>query len=72
MRRAGVGLVMALALVSVTYNRWGQRSGAHINPAVTVGFWQLGSMGAVDAFWHIVWQFGGALAVGWLLPLLRP
>jgi aquaporin Z len=34
-RRAWMGLLMGLTAVSLIYSRWGKRSGAHMNPAVT-------------------------------------
>ena len=73
LRRVGVALIMASVVAGVSLSAWGQRSGAHINPAVTVAFWQLGSMRGVDAVWYIAAQFIGALAAGALmLALLHP
>lgn len=67
LRRGAVGIIIAVVLVGVSLNTWGKRSGAHINPAVTVAFWQLGSVRGVDAFWYIVAQFVGAVAAGELM-----
>ncbi|RZK23582.1 MAG: aquaporin family protein [Hymenobacter sp.] len=73
LRRVGVALIMAAVVVGVSLTTWGQRSGAHINPAVTVAFWQLGSIKGVDAVGYILAQFVGAAAAGELmLSLLRP
>ena len=36
---------------------------AHLNPAVTLGFWALGRMGRRDVAGHVAAQ---ALALGWL------
>jgi aquaporin Z len=41
-RRAFVGLAMASTAVTIIYSRWGQRSGAHMNPAITLTFFRLG------------------------------
>ena len=40
---------------------WGKRTGAHINPAVTLAFWRLGKIGRGDALWYIAFQFLGGL-----------
>ncbi|UOR06423.1 aquaporin [Hymenobacter aerilatus] len=67
LRHMVLGLPIGLAVALMTYSAWGQRSGAHLNPAVTLAFWQLGSLRATDAFWYVVFQFGGALAGGMLM-----
>jgi aquaporin Z len=35
-RRALIGLAMGLTAIGIIYSPWGQRSGAHINPSVTL------------------------------------
>lgn len=63
-RRAAIGVAMGLTAVLLIESPWGQRSGAHMNPAVTIGLWTLGKVGGVDAVWYIASQFfGGALGV---------
>src|SRR5262249_8161734 len=37
-RRALMGLAMGLTAISLVYSPWGQQSGAHFNPAVTLTF----------------------------------
>jgi aquaporin Z len=70
-QRVGIGLALALLVAIMAYSPWGKRSGAHFNPAVTLGFWQLGHIGTADAIWYAVAQFLGALGGGvgmfWLL-----
>lgn len=46
MRRALMGVLMGLTAIGIIYSPWGQQSGAHINPAVTLTFWRLGKVGA--------------------------
>ncbi|MCB2406578.1 MIP/aquaporin family protein [Hymenobacter lucidus] len=67
LRRAGIGLGMGLVIVVLVYNPWGKRSGAHINPAVTIAFWQLGKIRRADAVWYVLAQLAGALLIGQLL-----
>ncbi|TGE21392.1 aquaporin family protein [Hymenobacter aquaticus] len=67
LRRAGIGLGMALVIVGIVYNPWGKKSGAHINPAVTLGFWQLGKIRRADALWYLLAQVVGALLMGQVL-----
>lgn len=70
------GLAMGLTAVTIISSPWGQRSGAHMNPAVTLTFLSLGKMEPWDALFYIAAQFaGGFLGVelsGWVIgPALR-
>ncbi len=65
LRRLLMGLAMALTAVGIIYSPWGQQSGAHINPAVTLSFWYLGKIEHWDAIFYVVAQFlGAAVGVG--------
>ena len=43
-RRGVVGIAMGLTAIAIIYSPWGMRSGAHLNPAVTLSFLRLGKM----------------------------
>jgi hypothetical protein len=59
--------------MAIVYSRWGQRSGAHLNPAVTLTFWRLGKVRAWDALLYVTAQFVGAIVgVGLAAALLGP
>jgi len=60
-RRALMGLAMGATAMSLTYSRWGQRSGAHMNPALTLAFLYAGKVKPWDAVFYIVAQFAGGL-----------
>src|SRR5262249_59931874 len=62
LRRAVIGMAMGLTAVGLIYSPWGQRSGAHLNPAVTLTFWRLGKVAAWDAVFYVLAQFAGSLA----------
>ena len=51
-RRLLMGLAMGLTAVGLIYSPWGRRSGAHLNPAVTLTFWRLGKIAGPDAIWY--------------------
>ncbi|WP_165768229.1 aquaporin [Hymenobacter amundsenii] len=70
LERAVIGLVVGLTVVVIVYSPWGKRSGAHVNPAVTVGFWQLGKIRPADACWYVLAQVAGALLAGQALLLV--
>lgn len=61
-RRVLMGLAMGVTAVLLIYSPWGQRSGAHMNPAVTLTFLSLGKVAAWDAIFYIVAQFTGGAA----------
>ena len=69
LRRALMGMAMGLTALSLIYSRWGMRSGAHMNPAVTLSFLRLGRITPGDAALFAVSQFLGAIA-GVLLVML--
>ena len=60
LRRLVTGLLFAGGATAVVYSPLGQRSGAHINPAITLAFWALGKIGTGDAVAYVVAQFAGA------------
>jgi aquaporin Z len=73
LRRVLIGLAMGLTAVGIIYSPWGQRSGAHLNPAVTLAFLRLGKIAPVDAVFYVGAQFVGAtLGVMLTLSLLGP
>jgi len=59
-RRGAMGLAMGLTAMAIIYSRLGQRSGAHMNPAVTLAFVRLGKIARLDALAYIAAQFVGA------------
>lgn len=61
-RRAVMGLAMGLTAIGIIYSPWGQQSGAHINPAITMTFWRLGKIRPWDALFYALAQFAGGLA----------
>jgi aquaporin Z len=63
-RRALMGVAMGCTLIAIVYSGWGKRSGAHLNPAVTVTFLMLGKVKVWDSVFYIASQFaGGVLGV---------
>jgi aquaporin Z len=64
LRRLLIGIAMGLTAIAIIYSPLGKRSGAHLNPAVTLTFWRLGKIEGWDALFYIVAQFiGGAAGV---------
>jgi aquaporin Z len=61
-RRAFMGLAMASTAVTIIYSRWGQRSGAHMNPAITLTFFRLGKVARADLVGYVAAQFVGGIA----------
>ncbi|WP_375418561.1 aquaporin [uncultured Hymenobacter sp.] len=70
LRRVPLGIGMGLVIAGITYSPWGQRSGAHLNPALTLAFWQLGKISRADALWYGLAQAGGGFGSVWLLKTL--
>ena len=62
LRRALTGIAMGLTAIALIYSPWGKRSGAHLNPSVTLAFLRLGAVRPQDALGYILAQFGGGLA----------
>ncbi len=62
-QRVVAGLVLGLTAIAIIQSPWGRRSGAHLNPAVTLTFWRLGKVKAWDAAFYILAQVAGA-AIG--------
>lgn len=62
LRRILMGFAMGLTAVALIYSPWGRRSGAHMNPAVTLTFLRLGKVAPWDAAFYVLAQFVGAVA----------
>ncbi len=63
-RRFLGGLAMGATAVTLIYSPWGKRSGAHMNPAVTLANLQMERISWQNAVGYILAQFiGGTLAV---------
>jgi aquaporin Z len=61
-RRILMGLAMGATAIGIVYSPWGKRSGAHMNPAVTLSFFRLGKVSPWDAAMYVAAQFGGGIA----------
>ena len=62
MRRVLMGLAMGSTAVALIYSPLGKRSGAHMNPAVTLTFARLGKVAPRDAAMYAAAQFAGGIA----------
>jgi aquaporin Z len=76
--RAIFGIAMGTTAASIVYSPWGARSGAHLNPAVTLTYSLLGKLRKADAIAYALAQFAGG-AIGFSIiaasagaPLLGP
>ena len=59
-----MGALMGLTLIAIVHSPWGRRSGAQMNPVLTLTFHRLGRSARRDAAAYVVAQFvGGALGV---------
>jgi aquaporin Z len=55
------GVAMGLTASGIIYSPWGKRSGAHMNPAVTLSFLGLGLIHRTDAINYMIAQAAGGL-----------
>ena len=70
LRRVLIGLAMGMTAIGIIYSPWGQRSGAHINPSVTLAFLRLGKIAPWDAVFYIIAQFTGGTAGGVVVAMI--
>jgi aquaporin Z len=59
-RRACMGIAMGTTAAALIYSPWGRRSGAHLNPSVTLSYLRLGKISTRDALFYMLAQFLGA------------
>lgn len=64
------GMIFAGGATAVVLSPLGQRSGGHINPAVTLAFWMKGQISTVDALCYAVAQTIGAVAGVYVVALV--
>jgi aquaporin Z len=60
-RNVAMGVAMAVTMLVNVYGPWGQRSGAHLNPAVTLTFYRLGKVARDDVPAYVAAQFLGGI-----------
>jgi aquaporin Z len=61
-RQLLMGMAMGLTAVGIIYSPWGQQSGAHLNPSVTLSFFRLGKVEPWDALFYVIAQFIGGIS----------
>lgn len=60
-RRALMGVAMGATAAAIIYSPLGARSGAHMNPSVTLAFVRLGRITRADAAFYLTAQFIGGI-----------
>ncbi|MFN0215241.1 MAG: aquaporin [Saprospiraceae bacterium] len=71
-RRWLMGLAMGITAICLIYSPLGQRSGAHMNPAVTLTFLYLNKISRFDAVWYVIAQCIGGVSAMLLFRSLFP
>jgi aquaporin Z len=72
-RRMMSGLFVGVSIVLLVYSPLGRLSGAHLNPAITLGFYRLGKISGHDAIFYVTSQFaGGTLGLVLLSAMAGP
>jgi aquaporin Z len=66
---AGVAVAFGLGMLTMAYGV-GHISGAHLNPAVTVGLWTAGRTPASDVIPYVLAQFAGGIAAAFVVLLI--
>jgi len=61
LRRLLMGLAMGATAVALVRSPWGQQSGAHMNPSLTLTYFRLGKIRGADALGYVASQFLGGL-----------
>lgn len=61
LRNVLMGITMGATAIGIFLSPWGKRSGAHINPSVTLTFLRLGKIKFWDALFYVLAQFAGAI-----------
>jgi aquaporin Z len=57
-----MGLAMGCTAIAIVYSPWGQQSGAHLNPAITLTFFRLGKVAPWDVLFYGLFQITGGIA----------
>lgn len=70
LRRALIGLAMGATAIALVYSPLGKRSGAHMNPAMTLTYLRLGKVAPRDAAGYALAQILGGIAGVGLVALL--
>lgn len=69
-RNVLMGIAMGTTAIGIIKSPWGKRSGAHINPVITITFLRLGKISRQDAILYIAAQFAGGVSgvfIAWLM-----
>jgi aquaporin Z len=70
LRRLATGILFAGGGTLVVLSPLGQRSGGHLNPAMTLAFWWKGQVGTPDLIAYSVAQVAGALLGVWVVAMV--
>jgi len=62
LRRVLTGIAMGFTAIGLIYSPWGQRSGAHMNPSLTLTYLHLGKIAPSDALCYVLSHFMGGLS----------
>jgi len=71
-RFLALGAIVAPVVASIAVSPLGRLSGAHLNPAVTLGFWALGRVPTRDVTGYLTAQLAGGLAGALVAQALLP
>ncbi len=66
LKHVGLGACLGVVTFGIVF-AIGEKSGAHINPAVTWAFYVQGKINRADAIWYTIAQFAGAVVAPQLL-----
>ena len=71
-RRLLIGLSMGLTALYIFTSAWGKKSGAYINPAVTIARYRLGQISGIDSIFYVLFQFAGGTFGMYVVYLIIP
>ena len=70
-RRFFIGFSMGLTALGIMFSPFGKKSGAYINPSVTIVRYCLGEINLLDCIFYCISQFiGGAIGMYWVVLIL--